>query len=206
MELNVETYGTIYCGICVLLGAAFCFFGYRLLRILIAVAGFVAGFSLGMMYIETSSEMTTLLICVIVGLAGAALLYFVYNIGIFAIGAGLGASVARLILPLFSIPEASTFALVLIIVLGLLGGILSLLLKRVIMIIGTSFVGSEMTINGIIMFATGSAFKVDISNANKMLETLKNFSIADKDVYIVAAIALAVVGILVQYFKTASAE
>ena len=45
---------------------------------------------------------------------------------------------------------------------------------------------------------------MDISSAEKMLDGLKSISITDKDVYFVAAIALAVVGILVQYFKTAA--
>ena len=202
MELSVETYNVIYCGVCVLLGAAFCFFGYKLLRLLMAAAGFVAGFSLGMMYIETTSE--TLLICILVGLAGAALMYFVYSIGVFAAGAGMGASIAKIVLPMLAIPQGGGFAIVLTIVLGLLGGILALVIKRTIIIISTAFVGAEVTVNGVVMIATGSAASLDISSAEKMLDGLKSISITDKDVYFVAAIALAVVGILVQYFKTAA--
>ena len=204
MELSVETYNVIYCGVCVLLGAAFCFFGYKLLRLLMAAAGFVAGFSLGKMYIETTSETTTLLICILVGLAGAALMYFVYSIGVFAAGAGMGASIAKIVLPMLAIPQGGGFAIVLTIVLGLLGGILALVIKRTIIIISTAFVGAEVTVNGVVMIATGSAASLDISSAEKMLDGLKSISITDKDVYFVAAIALAVVGILVQYFKTAA--
>ena len=105
---------------------------------------------------------------------------------------------------MLAIPQGGGFAIVLTIVLGLLGGILALVIKRTIIIISTAFVGAEVTVNGAVMIATGSAASLDISSAEKMLDGLKSISITDKDVYFVAAIALAVVGILVQYFKTAA--
>ena len=108
----------------------------------------------------------------------------------------MGASIAKIVLPMLAIPQGGGFAIVLTIVLGLLGGILALVIKRTIIIISTAFVGAEVTVNGVVMIATGSA--------EKMLDGLKSISITDKDVYFVAAIALAVVGILVQYFKTAA--
>lgn len=198
----MNTYFIIYCAVLVLLGAAYCFFGYRLLRILMSAAGFVLGFSLGMTYIDAPA-LTAVLVSVLIGLAAAALLYFVYNIGVFAAGACFGAAVAKAAISAFALPSTGLAAIVIVAVLGLLGGILALVVKRIFLVICTSFLGAGLTVNGVVLFVTGHSAGVDVGSVRKIALSLRDVSFTEDYVYLIAALALGLMGALVQLFKTA---
>jgi hypothetical protein len=79
-----------------LLGAAFCFAGYRFFRVLIAIWGFFAGFLIGASGVAVlfgGGFLATVLgwiIGVVVGLIIAAVAYFFYVVAVVILGASVG--------------------------------------------------------------------------------------------------------------------
>jgi hypothetical protein len=79
-----------------LVGAAFCFVGYRFFRILIAIWGFFAGFNLGASAMVALFGQTFLgtvtgwVLGIVVGLVIAVLAYFLYYVAIVLLGASVG--------------------------------------------------------------------------------------------------------------------
>jgi hypothetical protein len=79
-----------------LVGAAFCFAGYRFFRILIAIWGFFAGFNLGASAMVALFGQTFLgtatgwVLGIVVGLVIAVLAYFLYYVAIVLLGASVG--------------------------------------------------------------------------------------------------------------------
>ncbi len=141
--------------ISILIGIAFCFFGYRIFRILLAVLGFIAGALAGvavaqliMAAQETVANPALYLILggLIGGVIGAVLLIFLYVVGIFLLGAALGALLAYAITP--ALTSDQTALIVAVILLGLIGGVLALVLQRALIIISTSFSGAWTIVSG----------------------------------------------------------
>src|SRR3989440_11753263 len=83
----------------VLLGAVFCFVGYRFFRILIAIWGFFAGFNLGAAGMAALfgggflGTVTGWVLGIVVGLVIAALAYFFYYFAVVVLGASVGYSI-----------------------------------------------------------------------------------------------------------------
>ena len=79
-----------------LVGAAFCFAGYRFFRILIAIWGFFAGFNLGPSAMVALFGQTFLgtvtgwVLGIVVGVVIAVLAYFLYYVAIVLLGASVG--------------------------------------------------------------------------------------------------------------------
>ncbi len=80
-----------------LVGAAFCFVGYRFFRILIAIWGFFAGFNLGaaaMTALFSNSPFlqttTGIVLGLVIGVVFAALAYFFYYFAVVLLGASAG--------------------------------------------------------------------------------------------------------------------
>ena len=79
-----------------LIGAAFCFAGYRFFRILIAIWGFFAGFNLGASAMVALFGQTFLgtatgwVLGIVVGLVIAVMAYFLYYVAIVLLGASVG--------------------------------------------------------------------------------------------------------------------
>src|SRR5438876_9558862 len=79
-----------------LVGAAFCFAGYRFFRILIAIWGFFAGFNLGTAAMTALfnnaflGTTTGIVLGLVVGVVFAALAYFFYYFAVVLLGASAG--------------------------------------------------------------------------------------------------------------------
>src|SRR5437764_11392260 len=93
------TFQNIIIGLLVgLLGAVFCFVGYRFFRILIAIWGFFAGFELGaagaaaLFGSNFLGTATGWIFGLVVGLVLAVLAYFFYYVAIVLLGASAGCS------------------------------------------------------------------------------------------------------------------
>lgn len=176
----------------ILLGLLFCFFGYRIFRFVLAVAGFILGasFVAGFGYTLTDGE--DLLIILIAAVAGGlilgALFLFLYSAGVFLIGAVFG-------ILLFS-STASSLNIntppILYIVPALAGGILSLLIQRFMIILITSFTGAWVVAMATLYFVS--------SNFNPFNPEFIT-SIADNQAYriVFGWIALGVLGFVTQY-------
>ncbi len=121
-------------------GAAYCFFGYPLLRLLIALLGFVLAGGMAALlgaWASGGEPLVTGIAGLIGGIAGALALGFVYKAGIFAVGltGGLLASVRML--------EGTEESWVLWAILGCAvgGGLLALALQRRVMALATAGIG-----------------------------------------------------------------
>ena len=111
------TFQNFLIGVLILLvGAAFCFVGYRFFRVLIAVWGFFAGFNLG------AAGMTALfgqnflgtttgwILGLVVGLVLAALAYFFYYFAIVILGASAGYSLGSSLMAALGLNNPTTCA------------------------------------------------------------------------------------------------
>src|SRR5256885_17185348 len=76
-------------------GALSCFAGYRLFRSVLAIYGFVVGWSLAGTVITVHNTFGSVVVGLIGGVLGAVALVFAYFIAVGLIGAGLGAVVAH---------------------------------------------------------------------------------------------------------------
>jgi hypothetical protein len=125
-----------------------CFFGYRILRFLLGVLGFIAGAVVcgSMGYdLTDGSEIVSIIAGIAGGLAGAFIMYTLYIVGVFAIGAALGFMTASYV---FGIMNAAPVMIVLIAA-AVLGGVLAAILQKPMLILATAFGGAYAAVTGV---------------------------------------------------------
>jgi hypothetical protein len=132
----------------ILIGILNCFFGYKLFKLMLAYAGFIAGFILVFAFSYNSSRdiSSTILLSAISGIIGAFLALALHFVGVFLIGALFGYSSGYI---LGSMNNADTSALSL--ALALVGGCAAIMYEKFMIIISTSFSGSGMVIVGLLL-------------------------------------------------------
>jgi len=161
-SVPVGTYRTdiasiITCVILVIIGLAYCFYGFKLFFFTLFITGFAFGFIITTEILRntgafSSSSSTTqdILIAGIslgVGLIGGLMLVCFWNIGIYIIGALLGLSVAGWLVSLLHL--GTVLKLVLYIVFIIIGLVLVHYFERPLIIIGTAWSGASLTITGV---------------------------------------------------------
>ena len=147
MELHGEMYD-YYIMAAAAIGLLECFFGYRILRFLLGVLGFIAGAVIfGSLGYELSggSELISIAAGIAGGLTGAFITYTLYIVGVFAIGAALGFMTASYV---FGILNTDPITIVLI-ASAALGGILAAVLQKPMLILATAFGGSYAAVASI---------------------------------------------------------
>jgi hypothetical protein len=147
MNIHAEMYD-YYIMAAVAIGLIECFFGYRILRFLLGVLGFIAGAVVcGSMGYELTggSEIISIIAGIAGGLAGAFIMYTLYIVGVFAIGAALGFMIASYV---FGIMNTAPVMIVLIAA-ALLGGVLAAILQKPMLILATAFGGAYAAVTGV---------------------------------------------------------
>ncbi len=147
MEIHGEMYD-YYIMAGAAIGLIECFFGYRILRFLLGVLGFIAGAVIfGSMGYELSggSELISIAAGIAGGLAGAFITYTLYIVGVFAIGAALGFMTASYV---FGILNADPMTIVLI-ASAVIVGLLAAVLQKPMLILATAFGGAYAAVAGI---------------------------------------------------------
>ena len=135
-------------------GLLACFLGYRLLRILLAVYGFVAGVIIATLFVEQFEETwMAVLVTIGAGLAGSVLATVAYLAGVGLLGAALGA-VALNVAWSYRGGEPEAW---LVLVACFAGALVALALRRYVIIVGTSFGGAWTTLVGGLALAGNSA-------------------------------------------------
>jgi hypothetical protein len=198
--------GLVMAGVAVALGAAFCFFGFRVFRYVLAAAGAFVGASLGA---ELGAGIfgqvpwliiTCAAICgIMLGFLGAA----VYFLGVFLVGgiAGftVGAALGFLILPIFPI-----LSIVFGVAFGAVGGVLAIILQKPIIVIGTALVGASwVTTGGALLFGGESVSRTLEEGINLYARMLPEDLSA---LHFVVWLALAIAGAIIQFALTAKGE
>ena len=176
----------------ILFGLLICLFGYRILRLVLAVAGFIIGASFIAGVGFTLTEGKEIIIIVIASLGGgliaAVILLFLYSAGVFLLGALFGIVIFSGTLAISNIDATP----LLYIGPALFGGILALLLQKFMIILITSFTGAWITV-----IATLYMIK---SNFNPFIpEFINNISEIETYRIVLSWIALGVLGFITQY-------
>lgn len=148
--------------ILVLAGVLACFAGYRLLRIVLAVYGFVLGAMIAGSLVGMKSTVGVLVVAVAGGLVGSLILVFAYFVGIALIGAALGALVAYAAAATW--PAAAAAAgpgaptdpsTLLLVAASIVGAVSAMVLQRYVIVVSTAFAGAWTLIIGAVA-ATGN--------------------------------------------------
>ncbi len=186
-----------------LVGAAFCFVGYRFFQVLIAVWGFIAGFNLGAAGMTAIFGQTFLgtttgwIIGLIVGLVFAVLAYFFYYLAIVILGASAGYSLGSGLIAAFGLNNPGflsvTFGIVFAVVFALL--IVFLNLPKLLIILFTGFNGAVAMVVGLLVVLQ----RVQVVN---MQYGIAVALIRASWFWGIVAIVLTVIGFLVQWRST----
>lgn len=147
MESQGEMYD-YYVIAAVVIGLIECFFGYRILRFLLGVLGFIAGAvvagSLGY-ELSNGSELISIISGIAGGVIGAFIMYTLYVVGVFAIGAALGFMIASYV---FGIMNTGPVTLMLAAA-AAAGGILAAVFRKPMLILATAYGGSYAAVTGV---------------------------------------------------------
>lgn len=202
-------------------GLAICLAGYRLFRPTVFACGFVVGgvFLAGVAeaafknhtWMATASWVAFFL----GGLALGSLVIYLYSAGIFLGGAAAGVMLAFTLNTSLGpklYPENPDVVLVIMaVIFGIAAGVLALKLERPVLIVATAFVGAEMFIAGVGYFAgkypNGTDFdefrtKAEDDSGDHWVYEIPGAWWA----YVGGAIALFVLGMVVQFKKTAHGQ
>jgi len=124
-----------------LAGFVLCFFGYKLLRVTLALCGFGAGLLLGLTIarlIPHANQVFTLVLGVVCGILGAVLATVLYKVGVFLVGVVAGVLVATVIVT----ATGWHFPMIGRVIGAIVGGILCLLLERPLVSVLSAFTGA----------------------------------------------------------------
>ncbi len=131
-------------------GLLACFLGYRLMRAVLAVGGFVAGVVLAIGSIADTQTALGMLLVIACGIAGALAAVVLYLSTVGLVGAGLAAFMLSLLVD----GDPPVWLLLLT---GAVGALATLLVRREVIIVGTSFVGAWTALVGGLALAGHSA-------------------------------------------------
>lgn len=190
MEMNGEMLD-LYAAAGAAFGLVECFFGYRILRFLLGVIGFLIGAVLaGGLGFELSggSELVSIVAGIAGGFAAALLIYLLYFVGVFAVGSALGLLIASFVLGLTGVNPVPWI----LAASGAAAGILSVLFRKPMIILATSFGGSCAAVTGISYLLSGDFNPLDPGFM---------YTLGEDQLYRMAIIwfALGVFGFVVQY-------
>ena len=135
-------------------GLLICFAGYRLVKITLALMGFIAGatggWALGLALAPNNS--TIALACALIaGVIFAILCVWLFFFGVFVLGACAGAVVAAALFRATGYPVQA----LLILIVAVIFGLLALVLQKFMIILSTAFSGSYLITAAVAHFVTG---------------------------------------------------
>ena len=178
------------------LGALYCFFGYRIFRILLGILGFILGASAAaaIAFEIFGREQAVLIVAGLVGgILGTVLMVVLYFIGLFLLGAWLGSLLGILLTG----GGGSTVETVIILALAVIGGIVAVMLQKLMIILSTSLGGSWGIVSGVFHFV-GGGFDPIRSLQYPNPRILRSVGVQGQ-VVLLCWVLLGIAGIVVQY-------
>ena len=143
--------------VAIALGTLYCFLGYRVLKVVIGVTGFVlaGGFAAGVASWLSGGNLIAVVVAGLVGgIAGALSLFFLYKAGVFCIGFLAALLIAHSALGGWTQPWVPWA----ILGLGAVGGVVSLILERPVMTLATAAIGAWVVVSGVAYILMGPQF------------------------------------------------
>jgi hypothetical protein len=188
----------------VVIGLAYCFWGFSLFKPTLFMTGFFLAANVTLMalnnsgafstsgYSSTSLRLIYLAISVGAGLIGGFLLICCWGIGVYVIGLLGGYAAANLLISAIPTQISLAVRIVIIVLFCILGTILIHFFEKAVIIAATSIAGAYVTVLGIDMVVNrGIAYDLQHDEAPTM----------DSIYEVLAALCLALVGVIVQYFR-----
>ena len=183
-----------------LVGAAFCFVGYRFFRILIAIWGFFAGFNLGagaMTALFNNAFLGTttgIVLGLVIGLVFAALAYFFYYFAVVLLGASVGYSIGTGLMAAIGLNPSGFVSVIVGIAVAVVLALIILLfnLPKILIMVFTALGGAVAMLAGLlILLGQVKVAYLQYGDAVALVKASWFWSIV--------AIALAAVGFLAQW-------
>ncbi len=185
-----------------LVGLLFCFVGYRFFRILITIWGFFAGFNLGTAamtalftnhpFLQTT---TGIVLGLVIGLVFAALAYFFYYFAVVLLGATAGYDLGSGLIGLIS-TNLNLIAFIVGVAVAVIFVLIILIfnLPKLLIMVFTALGGAVAMIVGLlILLGQAKVVNLQFGEAVALVRANANW------LWTIVAIALAVVGFLVQW-------
>jgi hypothetical protein len=186
------------------LGALYCFFGYRIFRILLGILGFISGASLAawIVFDIFGGEQAVLILAGLVGgIIGAVLMVALYFVGIFLLGAWLGSLLGVLLTG----GGESLVGTVIILTLAVMGGIVAVFFQKLMIILSTSLSGSWIMVSGVFHFVGGDFGPIRSFQYHPSPRVLRPMGVQGY-IMLLCWILLGIVGIVVQHRITREDE
>jgi hypothetical protein len=178
----------------IVVGVIVCFWGYRLFKAVLGIAGFIAGavlfYYFGAHY--TANNVVLVILAIFGGLIGASLAMAFYYVGIFLLGALAGWQIG------FLIASAFNFELVVIIpiIAAIMAGILACLFQKPVIIISTALIGAWSVVTGGFYFLGSGIIPTDLFRDPVMLiDSLRDAN----PVVVLAWLILSIAGMIFQF-------
>lgn len=183
-----------------LVGLLFCFVGYRFFRILITIWGFFAGFNLGTAAMTALfnnaflGTTTGIILGIVIGLVFAVLAYFFYYFAVVLLGASAGYDLGSGFIGAIGLNNPGFIAVIVGVVIAVIFVLLILILNlpKLLIMVFTALGGAVAMIVGLLILV-GQA-KVAYLQFGEAVALVRA-----SWVWTIVAIALAVVGFLVQW-------
>ena len=148
---DLEWTGQLSAPVAIGVGVLACFWGYRLVKLMLGIMGFMAGAAAGWtlaLSVVPGHNLVALICAGIGGVLGAILCVWLFFLGIFLLGASAGAVIAAAVFggtghqapPLLVLAVAVAF------------GLLALLLQKLMIVLSTAFSGSYLVTAGLLHF------------------------------------------------------
>jgi len=148
-------------------GTLYCFLGYRTLRFVLGLSGFLMAGTVAAIlvnWISQGNELAMLIALCVGGMCGAFALYFLYRTGVFLIGLMGTALIAHVVLA----AQPDTWIPFAVVGIAVVGGLFALLIERPIILLATAALGAWMVVSGVTYFIVGSS---GLDELTKVLES-----------------------------------
>ncbi|NDJ60147.1 MAG: DUF4203 domain-containing protein [Chloroflexi bacterium] len=147
------------------------FFGYQVFRLSLSIVGFLIGAGIGLTLAAQNpdTQSAAAIFGLVGGLLGGVLMYFVFLLSVLVAGAIFGLAVASIVLTLLNLLDNNV---VVILGLGLgvlIGGMISLSLRKQIIILSTAFGGAASLIAGVLIIVPTTQMGTASASANPQL-------------------------------------
>ncbi len=136
---ELDSVTQILFGVFLVFGALNCILGYRLLRFWLLLFGFGIGAALGgagAYMADVTDKTIYAAVMLILGILVAVIAFYIYKVGIFLLGAGLGSTIS-----IYVLHPTTSFVFFLCLLIGVGLGSLAMKWAKAVIIIGTSLLG-----------------------------------------------------------------
>ena len=191
MQLGPEMKSVVAIGL-IVFGAVSCFFGYKVFRLVLGVLGFLLGSalaaSLAGVFVQSAGAASV--VGLLGGVIGSWLVFRFYRFGLFILGAVAGALLGGTVA--MAIGVYGNDSLIVVGAVALLGGILTVVLQKLMIITSTAFSGAWNMVAGAAFLLFGIT-PLALTQNPLMLVGIKLFAV------IGAWLVLGLIGLNYQY-------